>query len=242
MPSWAACRWGGGTATDHLPPRPPQCYVGVGSTVSGQAFPCTEAPLYLNLYMFFNVRAAGLRVEVVHTVNCPPRVALPQILFNILIIAMLKYGSSNILWLCLTIQVPVQNLIWAIPGMPSGAPVTWEAGVGLIIIMGGLVVYRFWPVLRPRLRAALGMPPAEEDIAAAAKLAAAEAAAASAPPGEGDQFGALEQSPASTVAGSTPVRGLGTHMAPGKKGGAAARAQGLAQARKALDNDDPAVN
>ena len=121
--------------------------------------------------MFFNVRALA------SAYRCwaldPPRCLSSQILFNILIIAMLKYGSSNILWLCLTIQVPVQNLIWAIPGMPSGAPVTWEAGVGLFIIMGGLVVYRFWPLLRPRLRAALGMPPAEEDIAAAAKLAAA---------------------------------------------------------------------
>lgn len=179
-----------------------------------------------------------MRGEQISATCTPPAPPPPlQILFNILIIAMLKYGSSNILWLCLTIQVPVQNLIWAIPGMPSGSPVTWEAGVGLVIIMSGLVVYRFWPILRPRLRAALGLPPAEEDVAAAAKLAAA---AASAPPG---LEGAIaEQSPVSTVAGSTPVRGLGTHMAPGKKGGAAARAQGLAQARKALEDDDPAVN
>ncbi len=52
---------------------------------------------------------------------------------------MLKYGSSNVLWLCLTIQVPVANLVFGIPGMPSYQPITWEAGLGLVVIMAGLV-------------------------------------------------------------------------------------------------------
>ena len=55
------------------------CYsIGHNST---DADNCGLAPVYTNLYVLFNIG------------------------FNILIILLLKYGSSNILWLCLTIQV-----------------------------------------------------------------------------------------------------------------------------------------
>jgi len=65
-----------------------QCYVGIGNPGN----PCTSSAAFLNAYMAFNIA------------------------YNILIIAVLKYGSSNVLWLCLTILVPVQNLFFAIPG------------------------------------------------------------------------------------------------------------------------------
>lgn len=40
--------------------------------------------------------------------------------YNILIILMLKFGSSNILWLCLTIQVPVRSPSSAAAGCCGG--------------------------------------------------------------------------------------------------------------------------
>ena len=66
---------------------------------------------------------------------------------------MLKYGSSNILWLCLTIQVPIANLAFALPFMPRSSPAQWESGLGLVLIMTGLITYRFWPLVSAKLQA-----------------------------------------------------------------------------------------
>ena len=33
--------------------------------------------------------------------------------------------------------------------MISYAPVTWEAGAGLVLIMAGIIVYNMWPSLKP---------------------------------------------------------------------------------------------
>jgi len=98
-----------------------RCYVGINS-ISGGDHPddCGLAPLYVNLYIFFNV------------------------LYNVLIIMILKYGSSNILWLAMTIMVPLVNFAFALPFMPEPQPLTVWNDVGLVVIMGGLVIYRFW--------------------------------------------------------------------------------------------------
>jgi hypothetical protein len=63
----------------------------------------------------------------------------------------LKYGSSNILWLCLTLQVPVANLVFAIPWMPKSQPASLWNVLGLVLIMAGLVTYRFFPLVHERL-------------------------------------------------------------------------------------------
>lgn len=65
--------------------------------------------------------------------------------------AVLKYGSSNILWLCLTLQVPVANLVFAVPWMPKSQPASLWNVLGLALIMAGLVTYRFWPLVHERL-------------------------------------------------------------------------------------------
>ena len=104
--------------------------------------------------------------------------------------------------------------------------------MGLVVIMSGLVLYRFWPLIRGYL----GLPPAEDDAAKEAAASAAKLAA-----GEGAEDPGVSLTAAQSP-GATPVRGMHTHMAPGKKGGAAARAQALAQARKALDGDGPEIN
>lgn len=60
----------------------------------------------------------------------------------VLIILMLKFGSSNILWLCLTLQVPVANLVFAISWMPKSTPASPWNILGLVLIMAGLIMVR----------------------------------------------------------------------------------------------------
>jgi len=104
-----------------------KCYVGINSITessgSFRADDCQSAPLYVTLYLFFNV------------------------MYNILIIMILKYGSSNILWLAMTIMVPLVNFSFALPFMPQPQPLTVYNDIGLVVIMLGLVVYRFWLLL-----------------------------------------------------------------------------------------------
>ena len=116
--------------------------------------------------------------------------------------------------------------------MVGYAPVTWEAGVGLVVIMAGLILYRFWPLLKPYI---FGADPSSAAVAGKDTASKDESGLMLA----GGEVAA--QSPGGGVAGSTPVRGMHTHMAPGRKGGAAARANALAQARQALD-DETAIN
>jgi len=101
-----------------------KCYVGINS-ITGGTHPddCSMAPLYVTLYLFFNV------------------------LYNILIIMILKYGSSNILWLAMTIMVPMVNFAFALPFMPDPQALTVWNDIGLVVIMLGLVIYRFWVLL-----------------------------------------------------------------------------------------------
>lgn len=79
--------------------------------------------IYVNIYLLFNV--------------C----------YNILIIMILKWGSSNILWLAMTVMVPLGNLAFALPFMPGATPVTAFDLVGLVVIMVGLMAYRLGPDL-----------------------------------------------------------------------------------------------
>lgn len=51
---------------------------------------CDQAPLFVNVYMCFNL------------------------LYNVFIILILKYGSSNILWLAMTLMVPLGNAAFAL--------------------------------------------------------------------------------------------------------------------------------
>jgi len=103
-----------------------KCYAGFNSVkeTHGDIWVdnCYMAPIYVSLYIFFNV------------------------LYNILIIMILKYGSANILWLAMTFMVPLANFSFALPKMPNRKPLTWYNDVGLAIIMIGLIGYRFWPL------------------------------------------------------------------------------------------------
>ena len=48
-------------------------------------------------------------------------------------------------------QVPFANLAFAIPWMPKSKPAQWENALGLVLILAGLVTYRFWPLVSARL-------------------------------------------------------------------------------------------
>jgi hypothetical protein len=81
----------------------------------------------LHSYLFFNVG----------TPSSPPLIAdrLPRTCimpdqrcaggsagYNILIILILKYGSANILWLAMTIMVPLGSMAFALPFVPGHKP------------------------------------------------------------------------------------------------------------------------
>jgi hypothetical protein len=98
-----------------------KCYLGDG-TITGGCHPddqCHLAPLYVNLFLLFNVG------------------------FNILIVYILKFGSANVLFMAGTVMVPVGNIAFALPFMPGSAPLHDSDIAGLIVILTGLVTYRF---------------------------------------------------------------------------------------------------
>ena len=96
------------------------CYLGKNTIDTGcNPDDCARAPVFVNTYLFFNVS------------------------YNILIMLILKFGSANILWLAMTVMVPIGNLAFALPFMPSPSQLRSTDIVGLFVIMGGLVLYRF---------------------------------------------------------------------------------------------------
>ncbi|RYY34919.1 hypothetical protein EON62_02900, partial [archaeon] len=169
-----------------------RCYAGINSIqTAGGPFvvdDCASGPAFVNVYILFNLG------------------------YNVLIILMLKYGSSNILWLCLTLQVPIANLAFGIPGMPNYQKVSWEDGVGLVVVMAGLIIYRFYIPARDAVRRLLKLEPAE-DAKKLEALAMGGSDATNQPllMDADSSEGMLSQSP-SGMGGSTPVRGMHTHV------------------------------
>ena len=64
------------------------------------------------------------------------------VFYTVLMMYILKYGSANLLFLALTIMVPLGNLAFALPFMPGSTPMHLSDILGLIVIMTGLVLYR----------------------------------------------------------------------------------------------------
>ncbi|RHY29419.1 hypothetical protein DYB32_005151 [Aphanomyces invadans] len=97
-----------------------QCYMGHNTILDGpHPDDCEKATLFVTIYIFFNVG------------------------YNLLIILMLKFGSANLLWLAMTIMVPLGNVAFTFPFMPEHQPLHTTDVVGLVVIMVGLFVYRF---------------------------------------------------------------------------------------------------
>jgi drug/metabolite transporter (DMT)-like permease len=95
---------------------------------------CHWGPAYVGIYIMFNVG------------------------YNILIILILKYGSSNVLWLAMTVMVPLTNFSFTLPFMPNRQNITWEDVVGLCVIMAGLLIYRFYEKLKNAIKARFAAP------------------------------------------------------------------------------------
>ena len=55
----------------------------------------------------------------------------------------IKFGSSNLLYLALTLMVPLGNVAFTLPFVPGNAPLQVTDIVGLIVICLGLGCYRF---------------------------------------------------------------------------------------------------
>lgn len=103
-----------------------RCYFGYNSiTCADDDDSCTpddcafRAPLFVTIYLVFNQ------------------------LYNLLIILMLKYGSANLLYMALTLMVPLGNAAFTLPFVPGHQPLQFTDILGLVIIMSGLICYRF---------------------------------------------------------------------------------------------------
>jgi drug/metabolite transporter (DMT)-like permease len=101
------------------------CYCGYNSIVdinNPMGLPldeCAKAPYYVTAYLIVNV------------------------VYNLLMVLVLKLGSANILWMASTIIVPVGNVVFSFDFMPGHQPLKFWDLVGLVVIMIGLVIYRF---------------------------------------------------------------------------------------------------
>ncbi|CAH0517552.1 unnamed protein product [Peronospora belbahrii] len=96
------------------------CYMGQNTITDGaHKDDCEKATIYVTAYLLFNVA------------------------YNLLIILILKFGSANILWLAMTIMVPLGNVAFTFPFMPEHQPLHAKDITGLVFIMLGLFVYRF---------------------------------------------------------------------------------------------------
>ena len=100
------------------------CWAGINSVTTPSpgmdwVDDCSTAPLYVTTYLLFNV------------------------VFNILIVVILKHGSANIMWMASTVIVPLSNVAFSLDCMPGHKPLTSFDIAGLVVIMMGLVEYRF---------------------------------------------------------------------------------------------------
>jgi hypothetical protein len=99
-----------------------KCFVRMDTKPTDQ---CGMSPVYVCLYLLFNIT------------------------YSTLLILILKFGSANILWLAMTLMVPMGDLAFALPFMPSAQPVLPTDGVGLAVIMFGICLYRFNSIPMP---------------------------------------------------------------------------------------------
>jgi len=83
-----------------------QCYIGINPInrvdhqSASQLYDCSTSFSLVNTYIFFNV------------------------LYNILLILILKHGSANILWLASTVMVPFGNIVFSLQFVPGHQPLT----------------------------------------------------------------------------------------------------------------------
>lgn len=97
-----------------------KCYFGY-NTLSTGCHPdiCALSPVFVNTFLVVNFAYSNF------------------------MILLLKYGSANIMFLALTVIVPVGNLAFSLPVMPEPATLRVTDLTGLCVITIGIVAYRF---------------------------------------------------------------------------------------------------
>lgn len=127
-----------------------KCWMGINS-VTAENNPyqlplddCSLAPLYVNTYLFFNV------------------------IYNFLIVVILKLGSANILYMASTVIVPLSNVVFSLKFIQGSQPLRkWDI-IGLLVIMTGLIIYRFNKEILSFIQRLLGTT-TTEDLSASRK-------------------------------------------------------------------------
>jgi hypothetical protein len=134
-----------------------KCWFGINSLETDD---CSMAPLFVSTYLCFNI------------------------VYNILIVVILKHGSANILWMASTVIVPLSNVAFSLDFMPGHKPLKSMDIVGLFVIMLGLVFYRFTPQLLSVWKSLIGSAVVEdeEETQEAAKAIGKKAATSNSQP------------------------------------------------------------
>eukprot|EP00591_Stephanopyxis_turris_P009232 CAMPEP_0195511392 /NCGR_PEP_ID=MMETSP0794_2-20130614/3725_1 /TAXON_ID=515487 /ORGANISM="Stephanopyxis turris, Strain CCMP 815" /LENGTH=476 /DNA_ID=CAMNT_0040638977 /DNA_START=67 /DNA_END=1497 /DNA_ORIENTATION=- len=97
-----------------------KCYVGIGTITTGcHPDQCSQAPLLVNSFV------------------------LVTFFFSQFFILLIKFGSANLMFLASTFIVPISNLAFALPIMPDPAVLHASDVTGLLVILSGIVFYRF---------------------------------------------------------------------------------------------------
>lgn len=104
-----------------------KCFVRINTVMHGKhKDDCSMSPIYVSFYLAFNIG------------------------YNILILLILKFGSANILWLAMTIMVPLGNVAFALDFMPNHRALKFTDILGLVLIISGLIIYRFYEAFSKR--------------------------------------------------------------------------------------------
>ncbi len=124
--------------------------------LSPTAASCSMAPFFVSSYLAFNM------------------------MLNVVLIIILKYGSANVLFLASTVMLPIGNVVFSLKFMPGHQNLKPTDVLGLFCILLGLFLYRFAGTVVKKLRRALAGGVTSEEVAAegtadhAARLATQE--------------------------------------------------------------------
>ncbi len=103
---------------------------------------CSMAPFFVSSYLAFNM------------------------MLNVVLIVILKYGSSNVLFLASTVMLPIGNVVFSLRFIPGHQNMRSTDVLGLLCIFLGLFLYRFAQTLMKKMRRAMAGGVTSEEVAA----------------------------------------------------------------------------
>ncbi|CAM9248360.1 unnamed protein product [Laminaria digitata] len=109
---------------------------------------CETAAFFVTMYLCFNL------------------------VYNVVLIVILKYGSANVLFLASTVMVPIGNVAFSLKFVPHHQDLKWSDTMGLVFILTGLVIYRFSTQALAFLRGSVNktLPDEEDEVQATTKM------------------------------------------------------------------------